>query len=218
MEIPIPRVRLQMDCLEGSWESLEGNRRCQFRGTVRFVMTSLAHPEIPARVIEACIEWEQPTPAQYERVAPTLVVEILSDSDEHDPEVEEDPEPEEEPEEEDPKEEPEEVEPSEEPAPVPSSRDDGPIVSGQQPWLMASDSESSHEFELEWMASRHAQWRADRTDPPANVDDLPSVASSSERSEAPESSGSGSCVALMDVHADSSSEEDSYISSSESDQ
>ena len=43
------------------------------------------------------------------------------------------------------------------------------------------------------------------------------MASSSERSEVPESSGSGSCVALVDVHADLSSEEDSYISSSESD-
>ena len=132
MEIPIPRVRLHMDCLEGSWESLEGNRRCQFRGTVRFVMTSLAHPEIPTRVIEACIKWEQPTPAQYERVAPAPVVDILSDSDEHDPEVEEDPKPEEEePEEEDPEEESEEVEPSEETAPVPSLGDDEPIVGGQ---------------------------------------------------------------------------------------
>ena len=83
---------------------------------------------------------------------------------------------------------------------------------------MASGSESSHEFELEWMTSHHAQWRANRTVPPANVDDLPSVASSSERSKVPESSGSGSCVALVDVHAYSSSEEDSYISSSESDQ
>ena len=202
MEIPIPRVRLLMDCLEGSWESLEGNRRCQFRGTVHFVMTSLAHPEIPARVIEACIEWEQPTPAQYERVTPAPVVEILSDSDEHDPVVEENPE--------------EEV--AEEPAPVLSSDDDGPIVGGQQPWLMASGSESSHEFQLEWMTSRHAQWRANRTVPPTNIDDLPSVASSSERSEAPESSRLDSCVALVDVHADSSSEEDSYVSSSESDQ
>ena len=207
MEIPVPRVRLYMDFLEGSWESLEGKRRCQFRGTVHFVMTSLAYPEIPARVIEACIEWEQPTPAQYERVAPAPVVEILSDSDEHDPEVEEDPEPEEE----DPEE-----EPAEEHAPVLSSGDDRPIVGGQQPWLMSSGSESSHEFELEWMASRHAQWRADRTVPPANVDDLPFVASSSERSVAPESSRSGSCTTLVDVHAYSSSEEDSYSSSSES--
>ena len=141
-------------------------------------------------------------------------MEILSDSDEYDPEVEEDPEPEEE----EPKEEDPEEEPAEEPAPVPSSGDDGPIVGGQQPWLMPSGSESSHEFELEWMASRHAQWRADRTVSPANIDDLPSVESSFERSEAPESSGSGSCVEVMDVHADSSSEGDSYISSSESDQ
>ena len=83
---------------------------------------------------------------------------------------------------------------------------------------MASGSESSHEFELEWMASRHAQWRADQTILPANVDDLPSVSSSSERSEAPESSGSGSCVEVMAVHADSSSKGDSYVSLSESDQ
>lgn len=48
-------------------------------------MTLLPHPEIPARVIEAMIEWEQPTPAQYERVAPVLVMEILSNFDEHDP-------------------------------------------------------------------------------------------------------------------------------------
>ena len=143
------------------------------------------------------------------------MVEILSDSDEHDPVVEEDPEEdlEDEPEEEDPEE-----EIAEEPISVPSSGDDRPIVGGQQPWLMTSGSESSPEFELEWMASRHAQWRANRTVPPANVDDLPSVASSSERSEVPESSGSGSCVEVMDVHADSSSEGESYISSSESDQ
>ena len=120
MEIPIPRVRLQIDCLEGSWESLGGNRRCQFQGTVRFVMTSLAHPEIPARIIEACIEWEQPTPAQYERVAPAPVVEILSDSDE---------EPEEEPKEDSEEESVEEI------APVSSSEasgSDGPGEGGQQ--------------------------------------------------------------------------------------
>ena len=54
------------------------------------------------------------------------MVEILSDSDEYDLEVEEDPEPEEdEPEEEDPEE-----EPAEQHAPVPSSGDDRPIVGG----------------------------------------------------------------------------------------
>ena len=66
------------------------------------------------------------------------------------------------------------------------------------------------------MASHHAQWRADQTDPPANIDDLPSVTSSSERSVAPKPSGSGSCVEVVDVHADFSLEEDSYSSSSES--
>ena len=48
------------------------------------------------------------------------------------------------------------------------------------------------------------------------MDDLPSVASSSKRSEVPESSGSGSCVALVDVYMDLRSEGDSYSLSSES--
>ena len=41
-------------------------------------MTSLAHPEILARVIEVLIEWEQTTPTQYARVAPVPVLEIFS--------------------------------------------------------------------------------------------------------------------------------------------
>ena len=68
------------------------------------------------------------------------------------------------------------------------------------------------------MADRYAQWRADRTDPTPPVDDLPSPSSSSKRFVALESSGSGSCTALVEVHVDSSSEEDSYSSLSESDQ
>ena len=51
-------------------------------------MTSLTHPEIPARVIEALIKWKQPTPTQYARVAPAPVLEILSKPKE---ELEEDP-------------------------------------------------------------------------------------------------------------------------------
>ena len=56
MVAPEPGVKLVMDCVEGAWESLDDNRRCQFRGTVRFTMISLVHPKIPARVIEALIE------------------------------------------------------------------------------------------------------------------------------------------------------------------
>ena len=58
MAAPAARVRLVMDCVEGAWESLDSNQRCQFRGRIRFIMTSLAHPEILARIIEALIEWE----------------------------------------------------------------------------------------------------------------------------------------------------------------
>ena len=82
MATQIPRVRLIMDCIDGAWESLDGNQRCQFRGTVRFTTTSLAHPEILVRVIEVLIEWEQPSPAQYARVALVPVLEILFDLEE----------------------------------------------------------------------------------------------------------------------------------------
>ena len=179
-------------------------------------MTSLAHPEIPARVIEAMIEWEQPTPAQYERVAPTPVVEILSDSDEHDPEAEEDLD-------EDPKEEDPEEETAEEPTLVHSSEasgSDGPGEGGQQDWLLESSSKSSHQFQLERMADHHRQLRADRTDPPPPVGDhhSDSVSVPSKRVVASESSGSGSYTVLVEVHTDSSSEEDLDSSSSEEDQ
>ena len=70
------------------------------------------------------------------------------------------------------------------------------------------------------MADRHRQWRADRTDPLPPVEDhhLDSISVSSERDVTPESSGSGLCTTLVEVHADSSSEEDSDSSSSEEDQ
>ena len=41
--------RVVMECLEGVWETLEGNERCRFRGTIRLTATSLVHPEEPTR-------------------------------------------------------------------------------------------------------------------------------------------------------------------------
>ncbi|KAH1253420.1 hypothetical protein GmHk_04G010087 [Glycine max] len=43
--------RVEMECLEGAWETLEGNTRCRFRGTIRFKATSLVHPDEPARTL-----------------------------------------------------------------------------------------------------------------------------------------------------------------------
>jgi hypothetical protein len=54
-----------MECLLGDWETLEDGRLCRFTGTVRFLMTSMARPEDPTRVREACIVWEQPTPVPF---------------------------------------------------------------------------------------------------------------------------------------------------------
>ncbi|KAG4918338.1 hypothetical protein JHK82_055793 [Glycine max] len=50
-----------MECLEGAWETLEGNTRCRFRGTIRFTATSLVHPDEPARTLQRTVEWILPT-------------------------------------------------------------------------------------------------------------------------------------------------------------
>ena len=52
-------------------------------------MTSLEHPELPARVLEELMEWIQPTPTPYVLAEPVQVIEVTS-SEEEDPE--EDPE------------------------------------------------------------------------------------------------------------------------------
>ncbi|KAL5132696.1 hypothetical protein HKD37_U058107 [Glycine soja] len=49
--------RVEMECLEGAWETLEGNRRCRFWGTIRFTATSLVHPDEPARTLQRTVEW-----------------------------------------------------------------------------------------------------------------------------------------------------------------
>ena len=48
--------RAVIECLEGVWETLEGNQKCRFRGTIRLTVTSLEHPELPARVLEEPME------------------------------------------------------------------------------------------------------------------------------------------------------------------
>ncbi|KAH1228751.1 hypothetical protein GmHk_10G028692 [Glycine max] len=80
--------RVGMECLEGAWETLEGNTRCRFRGTIRFTATSLVHPDEPARTLQRTVEWILPTPTPYCLVEPVQVIEVTSS--EEDPE--EDPE------------------------------------------------------------------------------------------------------------------------------
>ncbi|KAL5190887.1 hypothetical protein HKD37_04G010231 [Glycine soja] len=80
--------RVEMECLEGAWETLEGNARCRFRGTIRFTATSLVHPDEPVRMLQRTVEWILPTPTPYRLVDPVQVIEVTSS--EEDPE--EDPE------------------------------------------------------------------------------------------------------------------------------
>ncbi|KAH1242480.1 hypothetical protein GmHk_07G019804 [Glycine max] len=80
--------RVEMECLEGAWETLEGNTRCRFRGTIRFTATSLVHPDEPACMLQRTVEWILPTPTPYRLVELVQVIEVTSS--EEDPE--EDPE------------------------------------------------------------------------------------------------------------------------------
>ena len=76
--------RIVMECLEGVWETLKGNERCRFRGTVRLTATSLVHPEQPARTLQQPVEWILPTPTPYRLVEPVQLIEVSSS--EEDPE------------------------------------------------------------------------------------------------------------------------------------
>ena len=80
--------RVEMECLEGVWETLEGNARCRFRGTIRLTATSLVHPEEPARTLQRTVEWILPTPTPYRLVEPVQVIEVSSSKEdpEEDPE------------------------------------------------------------------------------------------------------------------------------------
>ncbi|KAH1205945.1 hypothetical protein GmHk_16G046523 [Glycine max] len=80
--------RVEMECLEGVWETLEGNARCRFRGTIQLTATSLVHPEEPARTLQRTVEWILPTPTPYRLVEPVQVIEVPSSKED----LEEDPE------------------------------------------------------------------------------------------------------------------------------
>ncbi|KAL5127789.1 hypothetical protein HKD37_14G040153 [Glycine soja] len=60
MAAQLIRDRVEMECLEGAWETLEGSTRCRFRGTIRFTATSLVHPDEPARTLQRTVEWTAP--------------------------------------------------------------------------------------------------------------------------------------------------------------
>jgi len=77
-----------MECLEGVWETLEGNERCRFRGTIRLTATSLVHLEEPAHTLQQPVEWILPTATPYRLVELVQVIEVSSSEED----LEEDPE------------------------------------------------------------------------------------------------------------------------------
>jgi len=84
MAVQLIHDRVEMECLEGVWETLEGNARCRFRGTIRFTATSLVHLEEPACMLQRTVEWILPTPTPYLLMELVQVIEVTSS--EEDPE------------------------------------------------------------------------------------------------------------------------------------
>ena len=80
---------VEMECLEGVWETLEGNARCRFRGTIQLTATSLVHPEEPARTLQRTVEWILPTPTPYRLVEPVQVIEVTSSEENPEEDLEE---------------------------------------------------------------------------------------------------------------------------------
>ncbi|KAL5128724.1 hypothetical protein HKD37_14G040916 [Glycine soja] len=70
--------RVEMECLEGVWETLKGNARCRFRDTIRLMATSLR-----------TVEWILPTPTPYLLVEPVQVIDVTSSEEDHEEEPEE---------------------------------------------------------------------------------------------------------------------------------
>ncbi|RZB60548.1 hypothetical protein D0Y65_043349 [Glycine soja] len=68
--------RVVMECLKGVWETLKGNERYRFLGTIRLTATSLVHPEEPAHTLQQPVEWILPTPTPYRLVEPVQVIEV----------------------------------------------------------------------------------------------------------------------------------------------
>ncbi|RZB47189.1 hypothetical protein D0Y65_050999, partial [Glycine soja] len=81
--------RVEMECLEGAWETLEGNTRCRFRGTIRFTATSLVHPDEPVHTLQRIVEWILPTPTPYHLVEPVQVIEVTSSEEDPEEDLEE---------------------------------------------------------------------------------------------------------------------------------
>ncbi|KAH1228363.1 hypothetical protein GmHk_10G028364 [Glycine max] len=81
--------QVEMECLEEAWETLEGNAKCRFRGTIRFTATSLVHPDEPARTLQRTVEWILPTPTPYRLVEPVQVIEVTSSEEDPEEDLEE---------------------------------------------------------------------------------------------------------------------------------
>ncbi|KAH1257552.1 hypothetical protein GmHk_03G007491 [Glycine max] len=89
MAAQLIRDRVEMECLEGAWETLKGNTRCRFRGTIRLTATSLVHPDEPARTLQRTVEWILPTPTPYRLVEPVQVIEVTSSEEDPEEDLEE---------------------------------------------------------------------------------------------------------------------------------
>ena len=71
-----------MSCIDGVWETLEGNQHCRFRGKVRLSVSSIDYPTHPVQAIEEQLEWIIPTLTPYLFADSVQVIEITSSDEE----------------------------------------------------------------------------------------------------------------------------------------
>jgi hypothetical protein len=84
MAHPAPRLKIEIDCVHGEWEPMDGGVRDRFRGMVRYTITALEHPENPVIAFETRAEWVQPTPPHHRDADPVPPV-VAESSEEEDP-------------------------------------------------------------------------------------------------------------------------------------
>lgn len=76
-----PLSEMEMECLDGIWEPIEGNKKYRYIGSVRFTLRPPEYPTVPTKTFVTKIRWIQPTSDHYIRVASAPMMEISSSED-----------------------------------------------------------------------------------------------------------------------------------------
>lgn len=65
MVAPVLEMKLEVECLKGTWYLEIAIYKGYFKGNVRFTLESLTNPIEPRKYFETFVKWRQPTPLHY---------------------------------------------------------------------------------------------------------------------------------------------------------